>query len=117
MNESKQESAVEYCEREYPGMTEEFKNILDEMYLIFCKKQKNYGPSNISQGTQLSTPDEVKLSLMGLYFRKNDKIQRIKQLVVLNHQDEVDEPVEETYLDLAVYSVISQIVCRDKWNK
>jgi hypothetical protein len=113
----KVESAIAYCEEMYPQMTEEFKSILDEMYLTFCKKQRNYGPGNISVGTALQTKEDVKLSLSGLWFRKNDKIQRLKQLVVLGQPDEVGESIEDTYQDLAVYSVISQLVTRNKWAK
>lgn len=114
---NEQLSAIEYCELHYPEMTGEFKRILDEMYKIFCKKQKNYGPSNISVGTSLQSSDDVKLALMGLFFRKNDKISRLKQMVVLGHMDEVGESIADTYQDLAVYSVISQIVQRNKWAK
>ncbi len=110
-------SAISYCEETYPEMTDEFKNILDEMYTTFCKKQRNYGPGNISVGTALQTKEDVKLSLSGLWFRKNDKIQRLKQLVVLGQPDEVGESIEDTYQDLAVYSVISQLVTRNKWAK
>ena len=39
LNTKKEQSAVEYCEETYPEMTFEFKNILDEMYTTFCKKQ------------------------------------------------------------------------------
>ena len=110
-------TAIAYCEETYPEMTDEFKNILDEMYVTFCKKQRNYGPGNISVGTALQTKEDVKLSLSGLWFRKNDKIQRLKQLVVLGQPDEVGESIEDTYQDLAVYSVISQLVNRGKWAK
>jgi len=115
--DNEQLSAIEYCELHYPEMTGEFKKILDEMYEIFCKKQKNYGPNNISVGTSLQSFDDVKLALMGLFFRKNDKISRLKQMVVLGHMDEVGESIADTYQDLAVYSVISQIVQRHKWAK
>jgi len=115
--EIKDESAVEFCERTYPQTTEEFKNILDEMYLTFCKKQRNYGPGNISVGTALQTQDEVKLSLTGLWFRINDKVQRLKQLVVFGQPDEVGEPIQDTYEDLSVYGIIAQIVQRGKWGK
>jgi hypothetical protein len=111
------ESAVEYCERVYPQTTEEFKKILDEMYVTFCKKQRNYGPGNISVGTPLETKDDVKLSLTGLWFRVNDKVQRLKQLVVLGQPDEVGESIQDTYEDLSVYGVIAQIVQRGKWAK
>jgi hypothetical protein len=116
-NPIENESAVEYCERMYPQTTEEFKRILDEMYVTFCKKQRNYGPGNISVGTPLETKEDVKLSLTGLWFRINDKVQRLKQLVVLGQPDEVGESVMDTYQDLSVYGVIAQLVQRGKWAK
>jgi hypothetical protein len=112
-----QQSAIEYCEETYPQTCEEFKNILDEMYITFCKKQRNYGPGNISVGTSLETKDDVKLSLTGLWFRINDKVQRLKQLVVLGQPDEVGESIQDTYEDLSVYGIIAQIVQRGKWAK
>ncbi len=117
MSETKMQDAIAYCEEMYPQTTEEFKNILDEMYLTFCKKQRNYGPGNISVGTPLQSKEDIKLSLSGLWFRKNDKINRLKQMVVLGQPDEVGETIEDTYQDLAVYSVISQLVNRGKWAK
>ncbi len=117
MSEEKQKTAIKQCEEMYPETTAEFKKILNEMYDTFCKKQLNYGPDNISVGTRLSTPDEIKLSQTGLWFRMNDKIQRLKQLVLLNRQDSVGESVEDTYQDLSVYNVIALIVVRGKWAK
>ena len=113
----KKESAVEYCEATYPQTCEEFKTILDEMYITFCKKQRNYGPGNISVGTSLESKEDVKLSLTGLWFRINDKVQRLKQLVVLGQPDEVGESIQDTYEDLSVYGIIAQIVQRGKWGK
>ena len=52
--------------------------------MLFCKKQLNYGPNNISLGTECKNDDDVRLSLQGLWFRMNDKINRLKQLVLLN---------------------------------
>ena len=112
-----QESAKDYCERMYPEMCDEFKTILSEMYDTFCKKQRNYGPSNVAVGTQLQNQEEIKLALTGLFFRTNDKIQRIKQLVIMGQPDEVGENIQDTYQDLSVYGVISQIVQRNKWGK
>lgn len=113
----KEQSAVEFCEENYPEMTYEFGNILNEMYATFCKKQRNYGPGNISVGTQLQTKDDVKLALTGLWFRQNDKIQRLKQMVVLGQPDEVGETIADTYEDLSVYGIIGQLVQRGKWAK
>ena len=98
-------------------MTSEFKKIMEEQYQLFCKKQMNYGPSNISGGTSLRTEEDVKFSLMGLFFRMNDKVQRLKQLVVLGNDDTVGESIDDTYQDLSVYGIIAQIVKRQKWGQ
>jgi len=112
-----EETAVEYCERLYPEMMNEFRQIQNEMYETFCKKQRNYGPGNISLGTPLETNEDKKVSLTGLFFRMNDKIQRIKQLIVLGQPDEVGESIDDTLEDLSVYGVIAQLVKRGKWAK
>ena len=110
-------SAVDYCENHYPETTKMYKDIMQEQYKLFCKKQKNYGPGNISVGSNLETNDEVKLSLTGLWFRINDKIQRLKQLIILGHNDEVGESEQDTFQDLSVYGIIAQIVSAKKWGK
>ena len=110
-------SAVQYCEEHYPKTCSEFKRIQQEQYVLFCKKQRNYGPSNISVGTNLESNDDVKLSLTGLWFRMNDKIQRLKQLVVLGHHDEVGEAQTDTFQDLSIYGVIAQLVSSKVWGK
>jgi hypothetical protein len=108
---------VKQVEEMYPEMTDEFKGIMFTQYELFCKKQLNYGPSNISVGTQLETDDDIKLSLTGLWFRMNDKINRLKQMVVLGQPDKVGESISDTYQDLSVYGIIAQIVKNGKWAK
>jgi len=116
-NTQPEQSAVNYCESNYPEMMDEYKRIMWEQYETFCKKQRNYGPGNISVGTSLETKDDIRLSLTGLFFRLNDKIQRIKQLVVLGEPDEVGESIQDTFQDLSVYGIIAQIVQNKKWGK
>ena len=111
------DEAVTYCEKEYPETCKEFKRIMTEQYVLFCKKQKNYGPGNISVGTDLKSDADVKLSLTGLWFRINDKIQRLKQLIILGHKDNVGESELDTFQDLSVYGIIAQIVSSKKWGK
>jgi len=108
---------IEQIEKEYPEMTDEFKRIMFTQYELFCLKQSNYGPNNISVGTKLETAEDKKLSLTGLWFRMNDKIQRLKQLVVLSKEDSVGESIEDTFQDLSVYGIIAQIVSNGKWAK
>ena len=113
----KKSEAVIECEKIYPETTKEFKKILNEQYELFCKKQLNYGPENISVGTKLSNPDEIRVSLTGIWFRVNDKVQRLKQLVLLSKKDMVGESIDDSFVDMSVYGIIAQIVSRGKWAK
>ena len=108
---------IQRIEEEYPEMTTEFKRIIFTQYELFCMKQDNYGPDNIAAGTKLATDEDVKLSLTGLFFRINDKVQRIKNLIVLGKKDNVGEAVDDTFMDLSVYGIIAQIVKNGKWGK
>ena len=108
---------VEQMEKEWPEMTNEFKRLQAEQYELFCRKQHDYGPSNISVGTQLITEDEIKLSLTGLWFRVNDKVQRIKNLLMGNRESAVDEPLEDAFLDMSNYGIMATIVKNRKWGK
>ena len=110
------DTAVKWCEEKYPELTAEYKKIMMEQYVLFCKKHRNYGTSNINVGTQLETDADIKLSLTGLWFRINDKINRLKNLVVLGEPDTVGESVEDTLKDLSVYGIIGQIVQQGKFK-
>ena len=109
--------AINYIEENYPQTAKEFQRLQFEQYLLFCKKQMDYGPSNISMGTPLATDDEKRLSLVGLIVRVNDKIQRLLNLVVKNNREAQNEPVVDAFKDLACYGIIAQIVKNGKWGK
>ena len=109
---------VALMEHDWPQMTQEFKKIQQEQYELFLHKQHDYGPGNISVGTQLQTPEEVKLSLTGLWFRMNDKIQRLKTLLMGGRESVVnDEPLEDAFLDVSNYGIMATIVKNGKWGK
>ena len=109
---------VGMMEKEWPEMTTEFKKLQREQYELFCHKQHDYEPGNISVGSQLKTDDEVKLSLTGLWFRMNDKLQRVKTLLMTGRESAVkDEPLEDAYLDVSNYGIMATIVGRGKWGK
>ena len=108
--------AVEWCEKTYPALTKEYKKIMMEQYVLFCKKHRNYGTGNINVGTNLDTDNDVKLALTGLWFRLNDKVQRLKQLVVLGEPDTVGESVKDTFQDMSGYGIIAQIVKNKKFK-
>jgi hypothetical protein len=110
-------NVIQKMEQKYPQMTEEFKRIQEEQYQLFCGKMWNYGTANIALGTNLDTKSDIKLSLTGIWFRMRDKIERLKNLVVLEHVDYVGESSIDTFQDLSVYGILAQIVTSGKWGK
>jgi hypothetical protein len=109
-------SAIDYIQYKYPETARAFQDFQFAQWELFCKKQKDYGPSNISVGTNLETEDDIRLALTGLWFRSNDKMQRFKQ-IVLNDQDPENESLMDTFMDLANYSIIAQLVSEGSWGK
>ena len=109
---------VTMMEQEWPEMTTEFKKLQREQYELFCHKQHDYGPGNISVGSPLLTEEDIKLSLTGLWFRINDKIQRVKTLLMGNKINAVaGEPLEDAFLDMSNYGIMATIVKNGKWGK
>ena len=108
---------VGYIEQHYPQTAKEFKRLQKEQYELFCKKQMDYGPSNIAMGTDLTTNEQKRLSLIGLIVRINDKVQRLINLVVKNNREAQNEPTIDAFKDLACYGIIAQIVKNGKWGK
>ena len=116
INEDK--TIVQQMEEEWPQMTAEFRRLQREQYELFLHKQHDYGPGNISVGSQLQTPEEVHLSLTGLWFRMNDKIQRLKTLLMSGRKNAVEgEPIEDAFLDVSNYGIMATIVKNGKWGK
>ena len=107
---------VEFIEKHYPETAKEFQEIQYEQYETFCKKQMDYGPSNISMGTGVGGAVNVKLATTALVVRINDKIQRLLNLVVTNNREAQNEPIEDAFKDLSVYGIIAQIVKNGRWG-
>ena len=116
-SEPKDYDVIEQMEKEWPEMTKEFRRLQRQQYELFLKKQHDYGPGNISVGTMLQTPEEIQLSLTGLWFRMNDKIQRLKNMLMSQRESAVDEPMEDAYLDVSNYGIMATIVKNGKWGK
>lgn len=103
-------------EEKYPEMTSEFKSLCKEQYLMFIKKQLDYGPNNIALGTKLENEEEKKMSISGIVIRLNDKINRLINLV-LRSTSPKNESIEDSFMDSSIYSKIACIVMRGKWGK
>ena len=111
------DKAIQYIEKHYPETAAEFQRLQYEQWALFCKKQMDYGPSNIAMGTSLRTEEERRLSKIGLIVRINDKVQRLMNLVVKNNREAQNEPTMDAFKDLSVYGIIAQIVDIGKWGK
>lgn len=110
-------NSIQELEQRYPEIAQEYKRIAAEQFNLFAAKMLDYGKGNISVGTNLDTPEEVKLSLTGLWFRMNDKMNRLKNLVLLNQKPNVtSESTTDTFQDMSIYGIIAQIVQNGKWK-
>jgi len=109
---------ISYMENKYPKMTSEFKKIQKEQYELFLRKQHDYGPQNIAVGTALINEEDKRLSLMGIWFRINDKVERIKTLIMRGDDGSLEnEGLVDSYSDISNYGVMAQVVASGKWAK
>jgi hypothetical protein len=108
--------AIEYIEKHYPETAKAFQEIQYEQWETFCKKQMDYGPSNISMGTGVGEAVNKKLATTALVVRINDKVQRLLNLIVNNDREAQNEPTMDAFKDLSVYGIIAQIVKNGKWG-
>lgn len=81
-----------------------FEAILKKMLLTFISKNKDYGKGNI-----LDTGE------MGIIFRINDKINRLKHLQTSQSQPQ-NEAIDDSWLDIAVYAVIAILLRQGKFK-
>jgi hypothetical protein len=80
--------------------------ISDELTNLLIRKHADYGPKNISQ-----SPGGP---LNGLRVRMWDKIARINHLLDTGN-DAKNESLEDSFADLANYSIIALMVLKGKW--
>ena len=112
------EDVISFMEDKYTEMTSEFKKIQQEQYELFLHKQHDYGPQNIAVGQMLVDEEEKRLSLMGIWFRINDKVERIKTILMRGDNGSLKgEGLVDSYSDISNYGVMAQVVARGKWAK
>lgn len=108
---------IQDFERLYPGLAEEFQVVQKEQYELFAAKMMDYGLSNISLGSDLSTKEDRDLSLTGIWLRCNDKINRLKNMLKRNGRNYVQgEAMIDSFIDISNYGIIAMLVLRGKWK-
>lgn len=89
---------------------EDAQKIYDELLAILVKKQIDYGPYNIWHAPGGATN--------GLMVRMSDKLERLKNLIYSKSTiAPKNEPLEDSFVDLANYAVIALMVQRGVWAK
>ena len=83
-------------------------NYTDGLAELLIRKQKDYGPKNISLAP--GGP------LNGLRVRMFDKLARINNLVETGATPE-NESLRDSFMDIANYAIIAMMVLDDKWDK
>lgn len=76
-----------------------FKSLTDKMNDVFKKKRNDYGP------TTSETYD--RFGPVSMLIRMYDKLGRLDNLLVKNKDNEVNESIDDTLLDLANYALIT----------
>jgi len=113
-----EEKAVRDFEKTYPTLAQAWKETQDEQYVLFARKMMDYGLSNIALGSTLDNQEDVDMSLTGIWLRINDKINRLKNLLKRKGRNYVEnEPMIDSFLDIANYGIIAMLVMRGKWKK
>ena len=83
-------------------------DIAEELAELLIKKHHDYGPSNIN-----ASPYGP---VQGLVVRMWDKVARIVNLTKSGNEAK-NEPLEDSFKDLANYAIIGLMVSRGKWPK
>jgi len=110
--------AIQDFEKTYPELAKSFKEIQQEQYALFARKMMDYGLDNIALGTTLTEPEDIQLSLTGVWLRVNDKVNRIKNMLKRKgHNYVVGETMMDSFVDIANYGIIAMLVMKGKWRK
>lgn len=86
-------------------LDEAFSQVNTELLQMFLQKHHDYGKGNILDTKEL-----------GIAFRVSDKLNRLKFLLS-NQKQPQNESIEETWIDIAVYSVIAVLYRRGWFQK
>ena len=111
---------VQEIEEQYPECVNELLEFADKAFKLFCKKQHDYGDSNIRLGMDIyNSAENNRLAQLGVVIRMNDKINRLINLYKKDmvETSAVDESVEDTLIDLMNYANILMTLKAGKWGK
>lgn len=86
-------------------LDEAFQKECEELLQVFLQKHKDYGKGNI-----------LEIGEMGIAFRLAEKVSRLKNLLAKT-DGPVNESLEDTWTDIAVYAVIAKLYRKELFQK
>ena len=111
-------------EERYPECTNELLDNFDKAYSLWCRKQHDYGDSNIRLGLDLSSSSSEcsqnnRLAQLGIVIRMNDKISRLTNLYKKDkiNSSAVLESIVDTCIDLMNYANMLMVLKKGKWGR
>jgi hypothetical protein len=111
-------SCINDFEEKHPDLSKYFLELQSQQYELFAEKMLSYGIDNIAMGTQLDNEGDIKLSLTAIWIRMNDKMNRLKNLVLKGNSNPLkNESIMDSWKDLVNYSLIAQLVSMGLWKK
>ena len=112
------EQTIKDFKTNYPTLSKEFEKVQQEQYELFARKMLDYGIENIALGSSLEDPYDIHLSITGIWLRINDKINRLRNLLKRDGKNYVaGETMIDSFIDISNYSIIAQLVMKNKWKK
>ena len=102
---------IDVTEEEMPEFKTEFMYIVDEIVAMHDRKQKDYG-TNADPFANVRAAAEFGIEpWIGCLVRANDKMKRLQKAA--RGGELVNESVEDSMLDLAVYAIICLVLYRE----
>ena len=115
---------IKSIEKQYRECSDELMKNFDDAYNLWCKKQSDYGDSNIRLGLNLSSLSSEnslnnRLAQLGVVIRMNDKICRLVNLYKKDNIESsaVKESIEDTSIDIMNYANMLMVLRSGKWGK
>jgi len=96
----------------------DFQKVIDEITALHDKKQSDYG--RVEQGDPFAnvraSEDFGIDGWVGSVVRANDKMRRLQKAAQQGPESLKNESVEDSLMDMAVYSIIALCLFREKYN-
>lgn len=96
----------------------EFQKVIDEITELHDRKQADYG--RVEQGDPFAnvraSEDFGIDGWVGSVVRANDKMRRLQKAAKQGPESLKNESVEDSLMDMAVYSIIALCLFREKYN-